>query len=183
MKALLLDRDGVINWERPDHVRRWSEFEFRPGALAALAALRRHGFLAIVVTNQAAVGRGLMTASALDGLHQRMAQMIQAGGGFLAAIYSCPHPPEAGCVCRKPRPGLLRRASRDFDLDLRHCWLVGDRLRDIDAAAAVGCRALLTVGEGAVDGRVVSAVRADGPAVMVADLAAAVDHILTQEEV
>lgn len=147
--AVFLDRDGLINQERSDYVKTWEEFRFLPGVLDALCALRRAGLAVFVVTNQSAIGRGLTTATTVESIHRRMTAMIRECCGDVKAIYVCPHAPSEGCDCRKPRPGLLLRAAREHDLDLASCYLLGDKLSDIEAGEAVGCRcALVTTGLG-----------------------------------
>ena len=133
-QAVFLDRDGVINMDRPDFVKSWEEFEFLPGSLEALAALAGTSYKIVVITNQSGVGRGLLTQETLDQMHARMAERIRASGGRIDAIYYCPHVPEAGCDCRKPAIGLFVKAARDLDIDLTSSWAIGDRYRDAQAA-------------------------------------------------
>ena len=142
--AIFLDRDGVINRKRPegDYVRSWGEFEFLPGVLDALAAMAQTPARIIVVTNQRGIARGRLTEADLAEIHARMVAAIGAHGGRIDAIYYCPH--EGGCDCRKPRTGLFEQALRDFpDTDLANSVVIGDSLSDMEAAARVGCRAML----------------------------------------
>lgn len=141
--AVFVDRDGVINRERRDYVTRWDDFCFLPGAVEALVALTRAGLDVIVITNQSAIHRGIVTAATVDGLHQRMVEVLRRAGGCVLAIYVCPHTPDEGCACRKPQPGLLLQAAREHGLDLARCYLIGDKLSDMEAGMAVGCRCLL----------------------------------------
>jgi histidinol-phosphate phosphatase family protein len=141
--AVFLDRDGVINRRRPDHVKSWSEFEFLPTALDALRTLCDDGATVVVVTNQSAIGRGLMTFAELESIHRRMLDEVRATGGDIAAIYSCPHVPEAGCTCRKPAIGLLELAADDLRLSLGNSVLVGDSDSDLGAARSAGCQPVL----------------------------------------
>jgi len=142
--AVFLDRDGVINRDSPSYVKSWAEFEFLPGSLEAIAALTRAGLAVIVVTNQSGVGRGLMGEADLADIHRRMAAAVEAAGGRIAAIYHCPHLPDAGCACRKPSPAMVEEAARTHHLDLTSSFFVGDREKDIRCARAAGCgRALL----------------------------------------
>jgi histidinol-phosphate phosphatase family protein len=138
--AVFLDRDGVINRRRPDHVKGWDEFEFLPGVLEALADLKAMGTPVVVVTNQAAVGRGLMSPDDLRGIHHRMLRAIDAAGGHVSAVYACLHTPADGCACRKPNPLLFQRASVDLGIDLSRSIMVGDSVTDVQAARAAGCR-------------------------------------------
>ena len=139
--AVILDRDGVLN-ERPPrahYVRSWAEFRWLPGALEALRLLRSGGFRIVVVSNQAGIARGAMSAADLDDIHRRMVAEAEAAGGGIDASYHCPHDWDEGCECRKPKPGMLYEAQRDFSLDLTRTLLVGDDERDGQAAEAAGC--------------------------------------------
>ncbi len=143
VRAVFLDRDGVINRNRPDYVKAWEEFEFLPGALKALERLAGSPFYIVVVTNQSAVGRGLVSRGDIDGIHTRMERAIRGARGRVDAIYYCPHTPADGCDCRKPRPGLLFQAAEKLQLDLAASYLVGDDLSDAEAALAAGVRPVL----------------------------------------
>ena len=172
--AVFLDRDGVINRRRPDHVKRWEEFEFLPAALDALAEWRARGAAVVVITNQSAVGRGLMTADALRAIHVRMLRAIDAAGGHVSAIYACLHAPAAGCRCRKPSPLLFHRASVDLGIELSDSMMVGDSPTDVAAARAAGCRPVLLNGHGGSPDPDVTAVNDLSEAVMLwRELAAA----------
>jgi D-glycero-D-manno-heptose 1,7-bisphosphate phosphatase len=137
--AIFLDRDGVINENRADHVITWADFVPVRGALAGVRALSRLGLPIFVVTNQAIVGRGLITAEALEALHAQMCRLIATHGGRLGGVYACPHRPEEDCGCRKPRPGLFRRAAQEHGLDLGQSYYVGDALTDVAVGQAAGC--------------------------------------------
>jgi D-glycero-D-manno-heptose 1,7-bisphosphate phosphatase len=136
--ALLLDRDGVINRELGHFVRDWSEFDFLPGVLTALERLASLPIPVLIVTNQSAVGRGWMAQHTLDAMHERMLSTIRAAGGHIDDVLVCAHAPDAGCVCRKPRPGLLIQAAAKLGFDLSRAWMAGDQARDIEAACAAG---------------------------------------------
>ena len=138
-RALFLDRDGVINRQRPDHVKSWAEFEFLPGALAGLALLRRQRIRVVVITNQAVVGRGLLHEEELLMIHRRMVTAVRAAGGHIERAYACLHTPEAGCRCRKPATALLEQASVELGISLPDSIMAGDSQRDLAAARAVGC--------------------------------------------
>ena len=142
---MFLDRDGVINEERSDYVKRWEEFRFLPGALEALALLTEAGFGLFVVTNQSAIGRGLVLAGDIRDIHRRMMAEIERAGGHIAQTYCCPHAPEDRCECRKPRPGLLVKAAREYGLELTRCYLIGDKPTDVIAGQAVGCQCVLVL--------------------------------------
>lgn len=145
MRALFLDRDGVINENRQDYVRRPEDFCFLNGTLDALAALNTSSFAVVVVTNQSVVGRGYMTARGLQDVHTLMLDHVRAAGGRIDAIYVCPHHPADRCGCRKPGTDLLRRAATDLGLDLAASYFVGDAASDVQAARAVGCRPILVL--------------------------------------
>lgn len=142
--AIFLDRDGVIN-ERVigGYVTSWREFRFLPSSLDALRDLSFLNLPVVVITNQQGIGKGLMSESDLAEIHERMVDAVSAHGGRIDAIYHCPHLRESDCECRKPKPGMLRRASLDLGIDLPQSWLVGDSWSDIAAGAASGCRTVL----------------------------------------
>jgi D-glycero-D-manno-heptose 1,7-bisphosphate phosphatase len=142
-RLVVVDRDGVINRESPEFIRTPEQWQPLPGALHAIAALTAAGFDVIVATNQSGVGRGLFTAATLDAIHARMKTAIEAAGGKIAGIFVCPHAPAAGCDCRKPLPGLLRQVERAFGQTLASVPVIGDAERDLEAAQAVGARAML----------------------------------------
>ena len=141
--VVLLDRDGVLNVDRPDYVRTPSELVLLPGVAAALRDLRARGYRALVITNQAGVGRGLVTAATLTAIHTRLRELVAAAGGAIDGIYVCPHRPEDGCPCRKPKPGLIERARAEWGFEPRDTWFVGDSARDVEAARAARVRPAL----------------------------------------
>ena len=141
--AVFLDRDGVINRRRPDHVKSWAEFEFLPGVLQTLAELTRLAIRLVVVTNQSSVGRGLLEPQELAHLHALMTAEIRACGGELAGIYVCTHSPDAGCKCRKPGTDLFHRAAADLAIPLVGSVMIGDSPTDEEAARSVGCQPIL----------------------------------------
>lgn len=139
--TVILDRDGVLNRKPPtaQYVRNWDEWAWCPGALEALRLLHDRGYRTILASNQPGIGRGVMTAAGLEAVHDRMKREVAQAGGRIDAIYYCPHDWDDGCDCRKPKPGLLYQAQRDFHLDLTRTLFVGDDERDAAAAAAAGC--------------------------------------------
>lgn len=138
MAAILLDRDGVINENRDAYVTHWQDFRFVPRSLEALTSLRAMGYRLAVVTNQSAVGRGLLTSAALQEIHERMRAECAASRSEIEAIFVCPHTPEDGCECRKPRPALLRWAMAALGERPASCVAIGDSLADLQAAEAAG---------------------------------------------
>lgn len=181
-RLILLDRDGVINNDTPGYVKSVAEWRPIGGSLDAIARLTRHGYPVVVVTNQSAVGRGLMTRQTLDAIHAHMHAAVEDAGGVLAGVYSCPHGPDAGCECRKPKPGLLRRIERDFGISLRDVPMIGDKLSDLEAAAAVGARPVLVLSGYGVETRDLLRQRPELAARVDvhADLAAAVECLLNE---
>ena len=143
--AVFLDRDGVINENRDDYVKGWEEVCFLPGALEALARLAATPFRVLLITNQSPIGRGILTAGQVEATNRRLVEEIGAHGGRIDGIYYCPHCPDDGCDCRKPRPGLLLRAARELEIDLRHSYLVGDAISDVEAGLAAGCRPIMVL--------------------------------------
>lgn len=142
--AIFLDRDGVIN-ERivGGYVTHWSEFRFLEGSIAALRELSRFRLPLIVVSNQAGIGNRLMTRAALADITRRFVALLGRSGIRIAAVCYCPHTSDAGCPCRKPRPGLLLQAARDWRIELGRSILIGDSPSDIEAAHAAGCGSIL----------------------------------------
>ena len=147
MKTVFLDRDGVINRNPPNwgYVQTWEEFDFIPNAQKAIRELTENGYRIIVVTNQAGIGRGLFSEENLKDIHSRMVAKITEAGGRIDAVYYCPHHPEAGCECRKPKPGMLIRAAREHNIQLSSAYLIGDSTTDIQAGRRVGAKALLVL--------------------------------------
>lgn len=139
--TIILDRDGVLNRKPPrgEYVRNWKEFEWLPGAKEAIGMLGDAGFRIIVVSNQAGIARNAMTSADLEAIHQRMKAEALDAGGEISAVFHCPHHWDDGCECRKPRPGMLFQAQRQFHFDLTRSVFIGDDERDGEAARAAGC--------------------------------------------
>jgi D-glycero-D-manno-heptose 1,7-bisphosphate phosphatase len=142
-RAVFLDRDGVINVNRDDHVKSWDEFVWAPGALEGLRLLASLPIRVVVVTNQSVVGRGIISHAQLDDIHRRMLEAVGAEGGRIDGIYVCPHAPWEDCSCRKPKPGLLLQAARELAVDLSRSFMIGDRAADIETGRAVGACTVL----------------------------------------
>ena len=174
--AVFLDRDGVIIENRADYVKSLVDVQFIPGALEALARLARRDLLIVIVTNQSAVGRGLLARETADAINAHVLERIVAAGGRVNGLYVCPHRPEEGCACRKPAPGMLLEAARDLGIDLSASVMIGDALTDVQAARAAGVRpALVLTGLGRE--QALSPGAADH-VLVAADLAAAVDRLI-----
>lgn len=137
--VIFLDRDGVINRDSPDYIKSWSEFHFISRSLDALRDLTSGGFAIIVITNQSAITRKLITARELEHVHSKMKDVIESKGGKILDIFICPHSPSAGCACRKPMPGLIYQAQSKYDIDLTASVMVGDSVKDIQCALNAGC--------------------------------------------
>lgn len=136
--ALFLDRDGVIIRNRPDYVKSKDEISFYETALRALALLAGSKYKIIVVTNQSAVGRKIISREELDGINRYIQHVVEQKGGRIDGVFVCPHRPEDGCSCRKPRPGLILQAARVHHIDLGKSILIGDAWSDILAGRAAG---------------------------------------------
>jgi histidinol-phosphate phosphatase family protein len=143
--AVFIDRDGVINVNRPDYVKTVDELVLLPDALNALARLRESGLRSIVISNQAGVGRGLISPRELQRINDRLLGEISAHGGCITRIYYCTHRKEENCSCRKPEIGLLLRAKEELDIDLHRSYLIGDALSDIESGKRAGCRTILVL--------------------------------------
>ena len=142
--AIFIDRDGVINCRRPgDYVLDWSQFIFMPGIRKALKQLASLRLPIIVISNQAAVGKGLLTPDGLQEITARLRHVLLNDGVFLTAAYYCPHAPRDNCVCRKPKPELLFKAADDFNINLSNSVFIGDSETDVQAARAAGCNPVL----------------------------------------
>lgn len=180
-RLIVLDRDGVINRESSEFIRRPAEWLPLPGSIEAIAELTAAGFTVVVATNQSGVGRGLFTAETLTAIHARMMGSIEAGGGSLAGIFFCPHRPEDNCECRKPRPGLMRQIEAHFGTSLRNVPVIGDSYRDLEAAWSVDARAILVrTGNGvATEGRLT----AEASVEVYPDLAAVATALITGKQV
>jgi histidinol-phosphate phosphatase family protein len=145
LKAVFLDRDGVLTRERPDYVKTPEELEILPGIGPPLRDLRERGFRLIIVTNQSVVGRGMATNDAMDRIHEKLQSELKQMGCYVDAIYYCPHRPEERCSCRKPEPGLILRAAKDLGIDVAASWMIGDKEIDLEAAKRAGCRGIRVV--------------------------------------
>lgn len=182
LKTVFLDRDGVINADSPDYIKNWSEFRFIPGSLDAIARLTRGGRSVIVITNQSAINRGMVPLSELETMHRRMYQAVSDSGGRITDIFICPHRPDEGCDCRKPKPGMILAARDRYGIDLARAVMVGDSVKDILAGRAAGCRTVLVqTGNGK---RAIQRLKETGrtPDHVAADLDRATDWILDQQE-
>lgn len=143
MKLVILDRDGVINKDSDNYIKTVDEFTPYPDSLRAIARLNHAGYTVAIATNQSGIGRGYYDETILAAMHEKLAQLLAPLNGHIDFIAYCPHHPDAACDCRKPKPGLLNQIGQHFNADLNDATVVGDSLRDLDAARAVGAQAVL----------------------------------------
>ena len=150
MKLIILDRDGVINHDSDQFIKSPEEWKPIPGSLEAIAQLNQYGWRVVVASNQSGVGRGLFGMDTLNAIHDKMVKRIAQAGGRLDAIFFCPHAADSPCECRKPKPGMYQEIGERFNVDLTTVPVVGDSLRDLQAAVAVGAKPYLVLtGKGA----------------------------------
>ena len=176
MKLVILDRDGVINHDSAAYIKSPEEWKPIAGSLEAIALLSQAGYRVLVATNQSGVGRGLFEMATLNAIHDKMHRALGLAGGRIDGIFYCPHAHDAGCNCRKPKPGLLEEIAHRFGVSLEGVPFIGDSLRDLQAAVAVGAQPILVLtGKG-------KKTRKDGDlpegTVVYDDLAAAVRSLL-----
>lgn len=139
MKLAILDRDGVINVDSEAYVKSPAEWMPIPGSLEAIARLSHAGWRVVIASNQSGLARGLFSVETLNAIHAKLRHELAQLGGHIDAIFVCPHGPDDGCECRKPRPGLFHDISRRYDTKLDQVPAVGDSWRDLQAASAAGC--------------------------------------------
>ena len=176
MKLVILDRDGVINFDSDHFIKSPAEWKPIPGSLEAIARLTQAGYRVVVASNQSGIDRGLFDMDTLNAIHDKMHRAVKAVGGRIDAIFYCPHSADSNCNCRKPKPGMFERIGACYNTDLVNAYAVGDSLRDLQAAATAGAKPLLVLsGKG-------KATQAEGGipegTLIFEDLAAAVEHIL-----
>jgi D-glycero-D-manno-heptose 1,7-bisphosphate phosphatase len=143
MKLIILDRDGVINEDSDDFIKTPEEWIPIDGSAQAIAQLNQAGFTVVVATNQSGVGRGYFSVETLNTIHQKMMQHVEAAGGKISGIFYCPHAPDDGCDCRKPKAGLIDQISTQFQTNVLNAPLIGDSLRDLECGFARGCLPIL----------------------------------------
>jgi len=148
--ALFLDRDGVIIENQPNYVRTWSEVSIYPQAVRALEKIEASKYKIFILTNQSAVGRGIISHSTADKINKRLVKEIESAGGRVDGVFMCPHTPHENCPCRKPQPGMILEAAASSQLDLSNSIMIGDALSDIIAGqtAGVGQNVLVYTGRG-----------------------------------
>ncbi len=180
MKLIILDRDGVINEDSDEYIKSVDEWQPIPGSIEAICKLSQHEYRVVVATNQSGIARGLFDLDALTQMHEKLHQLLNNAGGKVEAIFFCPHGPDDGCDCRKPKPGMLRDISDRLRVDLNGVPVVGDSLRDMQAAEAVGARPILVrTGKGA---RTLEKLGKNTNYETYDDLSACVDALLIEDE-
>jgi D-glycero-D-manno-heptose 1,7-bisphosphate phosphatase len=174
MTGMFLDRDGVIIRKAADgeYITKVEEMEFLPGSPEAIAQLSRSGFKVIVITNQRGVATGKIKLPDLEKIHARLKQVVAHLGGNVCDILYCPHDVAEGCMCRKPKAGMLLRAAKKHQLPLSECWMVGDAATDVTAGKRAGCKTVLITQSGEFSSWV------DQPDIWAVSLASAVERIL-----
>jgi len=142
LKTVFVDRDGVINQERSDYVKSISELKIFPSVAKNIKLLKDAGFLVVVITNQSAINRGIITHEIVKQIHNSIQVHLKKNGTFLDDFYYCPHTPDENCNCRKPKSGLLEKAILELNIDLNSSWMIGDNDSDIEAADSIGCKSI-----------------------------------------
>ena len=145
--TIFLDRDGVINIDSPDYIKKRSEFHFISGSCEAVSLLYKNGFDIIIITNQSAVARKMITTLELKKIFEKMKKKIKAQGGRIKDIFYCPHLPENDCSCRKPKPGLIFQAAKKYNINLADSCMIGDSIKDIECGKNAGCGACIFIKE------------------------------------
>ena len=145
MKLVILDRDGTINEDSDNYIKSVAEWRPIEGSLEAIARLVQAGYRVVVATNQAGIARGLFDTAALIAIHDTLQHAAAQAGGRIDAFFFCPHAADSACECRKPKPGMLLEIARRFNVSLSDVYMVGDALRDLEAAAAAGAKPVLVL--------------------------------------
>lgn len=143
MAYIILDRDGVINFDSSEYIKSPEEWNAIPDSLEAIAELNRAGFKVIIVTNQSGVARGYFDQDTLDKIHKKMINELATVGGNIEEIFFCPHHPDENCECRKPKPGLLNDIAKKYPINFKETYFIGDSAKDIQVAQATGCLPIL----------------------------------------
>lgn len=181
-KLIILDRDGVINWDSDNYIKSPDEFIPITGSLEAIARLTGAGFTVVVATNQSGVARGFFDIATLDAMHDKLRRLLTDHQSSVDGIYYCPHGPDDGCDCRKPEPGLLRQILQDYQVAASDVIAIGDSLRDLQAAQQLGVRPMLVrTGKGKKTEALLAKENTLAHTPVYDDLAAAVDAVLAEQ--
>ncbi len=175
-KLIILDRDGVINYESTEYIKTPAEWQAIPGSLQAITRLNQSGYQVVIVTNQSGVGRGYYDLDTLSRIHKKLKNALAEVGGHVDDIFFCPHRPDENCICRKPKPYFFYEIKKKYQVNLADIFFIGDSLTDVEVARLVGCQPILVLtGKG-------QKTLNDNPQlkeiVIFPDLSQAVDHIL-----
>ena len=178
MKLVVLDRDGVINFDSVHFIKSTNEWIPIQGSLEAIALLNQNGYRVAIATNQSGISRGLFDMVTLNAIHDKMHKALGQFGGRIDAMFYCPHAAENHCSCRKPKPGMMEEIGRRFGMDMKGVPMVGDALRDLQAGAVLGMQPIL-VRTGKGEATLAAGGLPEGTLVF-ADLAEAVQHIISK---
>ncbi|WP_206425752.1 D-glycero-beta-D-manno-heptose 1,7-bisphosphate 7-phosphatase [Pseudomonas synxantha] len=143
LKLLILDRDGVINYDSDAYIKSVDEWIPLPGSIEAIAQLSKAGWTVAIATNQSGIARGYYDIPTLEAMHARLRALVAEQGGEVGLVVYCPHGPDEGCDCRKPKPGMLKIIAEHYKVPLAGIWFVGDSLGDLEAAKAVDSQPVL----------------------------------------
>jgi histidinol-phosphate phosphatase family protein len=182
VRAVFLDRDGVINEDREDYVKSWEEFVWIKGAQEAIKKLNLANLLVIVVTNQSSIGREIISSSIVEDIHEKIQRELKEIGAWIDAFYYCPARPEEGSPLRKPQPGMLLQAQEEYQIELGNSYLIGDSLSDIEAGDQAGCKTILVLTGKGKDQLANITLKAVRPHVIAQDLPEAVKVILNSQD-
>lgn len=145
MAYIILDRDGVINYDSDQYIKSPEEWIAIPGSLESIAELNRAGYHVLIVSNQSGISRGLFDLKTLNQIHEKLKKELSKMGGVIDEIFFCPHQPSDHCECRKPKPGLFYELQKKYPIDFSRTYFIGDSLTDVQAAQTVGCKPLLVL--------------------------------------
>lgn len=178
MTYIILDRDGVINHDSEHYIKTPDEWLPIPGSLEAIAQLNRQGYRILIATNQSGVARGFYDLEMLDAIHEKFVRELAAVGGYVEEIFFCPHHPDEGCECRKPKPGLFYAMKKKYPIHFADTYFIGDSFSDIQVAEEVGCKPLLVLtGKGELTLKKHPEVQSTPT---FANLASAVDYVISR---
>lgn len=178
MKLIILDRDGVVNFDSDQFIKSPDEWKPIPGSLEAIARLNQAGYRVVLATNQSGIGRGLFDMATLNTIHDKMHKALAQAGGRIDALFFCPHTADSKCECRKPKPGMFEEISKRFNMELDGVPAIGDSLRDLQAAVSLGAQPIL-VRTGKGEKTLATGDLPQGTLVF-ADLAEAVQYLIAQ---
>ena len=181
-KVVFLDRDGVINKDSSDYIKSWAEFHFLPGSVEAIKKLTLNGFAVIIITNQSIINRQMASRREVEYINDMMKTSIASCGGEIKDIFFCPHTPDDGCDCRKPKPGLIYKAQKKYGINLAASCMVGDSAKDIECARRAGCGCAVLVKSGnAPEAEKILAKKKIFPDYIAQDLCRAADWIISKD--